>query len=67
METNKETVRQHLDVIGKVSETVNSLGLGYEVRGFELDSGSITIKLNKPAKFKVNEAASSDRGNAGNA
>jgi len=57
MEANSETIRQHLDAIGKLCETANSLG--YEVFGFESEGGSIALGLGKPLAFKADGAAES--------
>jgi len=58
METNKEATQQHLDAIGKLCETANSLG--YEVYGFESEGDSITLEFGKPIKFNVGGVAYSD-------
>jgi len=44
--------------IGKLCVTANSLG--YEVYGFELEGGSITLEFGKPIKFKVDGVSCSD-------
>jgi len=51
MENETRTIQEHLDAIGKLCETANSLG--YEVYGFESEGGSITLEFGKPVTFNV--------------
>jgi len=51
MENEDKTIQEHLDAIGKLRETANSLG--YEVYSFESEGGSITLKFGKPITFNL--------------